>query len=143
MPIVLDCYSREYSHFLAENVTKLEGFYGWLLSWIGAAIPVYDQHHNKTIYLRLQDIVASLCEMPLAHVSSKVLATSTDLQRLVMETLQPVIGKTPTWAKVDELFRDFRCTDVLTKLQVGKESEAIEAAAAQLEKLKYRNLRVL
>lgn len=147
MPINLtnryNSYSPEYSHHLAEQVTKHEGLYYWILSWLGRAIPVFDAEHNKIVYLRLQELVAKLCEMPLSRASTEEAAASEDLQRLALETLQPVMSEPITLEKVDALFRDFRTVEVLKQLQAKDAAGGMQAAAAQFEKLKARNVKVL
>lgn len=137
-------YSDDYSLSLAEKVTKDEGLIGWILAWLGYSIPVYDEEHNKTVYLRLQNLVAQLCDTPNTEVTSAMLGTSKDLNRLVVETLHPVIGETTTVEKVNALFTNFRSVGLLSTLENSSDAEtAVQAASEQFEALKARDLRVL
>lgn len=137
-------YSDDHSLSLAENVKKDEGIKGWILAWLGCSIPVYDEEHNKTVYWRLQDLVAKLCDTPNTEVTGAMLGTSKDLHRLAVETLHPIIGETITVDKVNALFSDFRSIGLLCTLESSSDAEtAIQSASEQFEALKARDLQVL
>lgn len=141
-------YSTEYSHFLADNVTHYESFVEsvrcWFLSFFGRTILVHDQEHNKSFYIRIQDLVSHLCKTPYSKISETMLAISPHLNRLALEALHPFLGEKVSSESVCALFSKFRSLDFLCQLDDSRDIQtSIQAASAQFEKLKSLDSEIL
>jgi hypothetical protein len=141
-------YTEEYALALADKPLRYEGCWGRLQGWFsymaGSSIYVYDEEATKGFYLRLDDLVTHLCMTSNTGATGPLLATSQKLHQLVLETLNPVIGKTIRHQDITALFCDFRSLKTVSDLVDSvDEAASIEIAANRLDELKYRHLEIL
>jgi hypothetical protein len=127
--------SRISAHFgissLKRYESALERFYAWSLSIFDLSIRVYDENRNTYFYFKTKDITQALCTTP----------SSSNLQRLVLENLNPLIGKEVTLEKVETFFKAFQTAHFMKKLETCTEEQAAELVRRRLVRFKLRHLK--
>lgn len=125
------------------QIDHYEGFLGAILSLFVQTIRVEDEEHHKTYYLKVKGLVKHLCRDN-TEVLGDYLSNSEDLNRLALETFNPVIGRRVYTKDVAALFHDFRSSEFMQSIkQTYDPLLAEKLASAQFEKLKERHLEVL
>lgn len=123
-----------------QNVPHYEGLISraiaWMLSFFDYTLHIHDATHHTHFYMRTRDIVSALCSIP-GHLPS----TSAKIHRLVLENINPIIGKNPTLETITRFFSDFRSAQFVQLLQSLESDEQIKnLLVKRLEAFKNRHL---
>ncbi|MBS0652551.1 MAG: hypothetical protein JSR39_03395 [Verrucomicrobia bacterium] len=132
---------------LKERLPVYEGLFGsiWgrVLNLFEHTIAIEDRN-GACSYVKVSKLTEELLKPDMGRPAASHFAAQTkQVQQLVLENLQPIIGQPITWEKVEGLFQAFRTSEMLTRLR-GADCPAVKQAVSErLESLKHRHLEVL